>query len=270
MKSIIFFLLLALTLSEPDPNFYIFLGFGQSNMEGTSAIESQDQQCPERFKVFAAVDMKSKGRTKYNWYTATPPLCRDGTQLCPLDYFGREMVSKLPEEITIGVINVAVGGSSIDIFIEDKAQAYIASSADWLKNWAKAYANNPFRALVNAAKEAQKDGVIKGILMHQGENNSGDRNWPNNVKTVYNGLLMELGLNGAEVPLLVGEVVDSAQGGQCGAHNTIIATVPSVIPNSHVIESDGLPHRGDRLHFSSAGMRELGKRYAEKMLTLLK
>ena len=124
--------------------------------------------------------------------------------------------------------------------------------------------------LVKAGKEAQKDGVIKGILLHQGETNTGDQSWPTNVKTVYDRLLMELGLNGADVPLLVGEVVDSAKGGVCGSHNNVVAKVPSVIPNSYVIQSDGLEHRGDGLHFSTAAMREFGKRYAEKMLSLLK
>ena len=239
-------------------------------MEGPSAIEAQDRQCPERFKMMPAVDMPGSGRTKYKWYTATPPLCRDGTNMSPCDYFGRGLVDKLPQQITVGIINVAVAGCSIDLFIEEKAQDYLSRSEGWLKNIAAAYGNNPFRALVKAGKEAQKDGVIKGILLHQGETNTGDSNWPKNVKTVYDRLLMELGLNGSDVPLLVGEVVDSAVGGACGSHNNVIASVPNVIPNSYVIQSDGLKHRGDGLHFATDAMREFGKRYAEKMLSLLK
>ena len=42
MKRIIFFALLILTLSAPDPNFHIYLAFGQSNMEGQGTIEAQD------------------------------------------------------------------------------------------------------------------------------------------------------------------------------------------------------------------------------------
>lgn len=270
MKYILFLVLLVIAFSAPDPNFYIFLAFGQSNMDGASTIENQDQQCPERFKMFAAVDMPTKNRKKYNWYTANPPLCREGSQMSPCDYFGRELVSKLPEEIKVGIINVAVAGCSIDLFIEDRCEKYLSTAEGWLKNFAAFYGGNPFRSLVKAAKEAQKDGVIKGILMHQGETNTADPNWPKNVKIVYDNLLMELGLNGSDVPLLVGEVVDSAMGGKCGAHNNVVATVPNVIPNSHVIQSDGLKHKGDGLHFDSAAMREFGKRYAEKMLTLLK
>jgi hypothetical protein len=44
------------------------------------------------------------------------------------------------------------------------------------------------------AKLAQKDGVIKGILLHQGESNTNDREWPNKVKGVYENLLKDLNL----------------------------------------------------------------------------
>lgn len=270
MRIILLLSLLILSLSDPDPNFYIFLAFGQSNMDGPSPIEDQDQQCPERFKMLAAVDMPTKNRYKYEWYTATPPLCREDSKLSPCDYFGRELVDKLPEEITVGVVNVAVPGCSIDLFIEERAESYLSTTEQWLKNFAAEYGNNPFRSLVKAAKVAQKSGVIKGILLHQGETNTGDANWPNNVKLVYDRLLLELGLESENVPLLVGELVQSNMGGACGYHNNVIATVPDVIENSYVIKSDGLAHQGDGLHFTSEAMREFGKRYAEKMLSLLK
>jgi hypothetical protein len=37
-----------------------------------------------------------------------------------------------------------------------------------------------------------------------------------------------------------------------------------------VISSAGCPQRGDRLHFTAEGYRMLGKRYGEKMLSLLR
>ena len=269
MKSLISLLLISLVFSA-DPNFHIYLAFGQSNMEGQGKIEGQDTSgVSERFKMMAAVDAPSKGRTKGNWYTAVPPLCREYTGLDPCAYFGRELVANLPETITVGVINVSVGGTSIDLFDEDKAESYLATSPDWLKNTAAAYGNHPYKVLVELGKKAQESGVIKGILLHQGENNTGDQNWPNNVKKIYDRLLSDLGLNGNDVPLLVGEVVDTSMGGKCGAHNAIIDNVPNVIPNSHVVSSKMLPQAGDGLHFSSEGYRELGRRYARIMLELL-
>src|SRR5512133_3789995 len=75
-----------------DPNFYIFLAFGQSNMEGNARPESMDNTVDERFKLLPAVDMSDKGRTKGVWTKATPPLCRSSTGLTPCDYFGRTLV----------------------------------------------------------------------------------------------------------------------------------------------------------------------------------
>ena len=94
-----------------------------------------------RFKMLAGVDMKSQGRVKGNCYTAIPPLCRENTGLTPVDYFGRELVDKLPETITIGVINVAVAGCGIDMFDEDKAESYLSTAADWIQRIASLYAS---------------------------------------------------------------------------------------------------------------------------------
>ena len=261
------------TIEQPtgfDPNFHIYLCFGQSNMEGNASIEAQDRvNVSPRFKMMAAVDMPSSNRKKGEWYTAYPPLCRDWTGLTPADYFGRTMVENLPDSISVGIINVAVGGCAIELFDEDQCASYISGSADWLKNYCKEYNNNPFRELVNLAKEAQKVGVIKGILLHQGCSNNTQKDWPVKVKKVYVRMLHELGLNEAETPLLVGELLAQAQGGVCWGHNSVIGDTHYVIPNAHVISSAGCPGASDGLHFTAEGYRMIGKRYAEKMLTLL-
>ena len=191
--------------------------------------------------MMAAVDMKSQGRIKGEWYTAVPPLCRENTGLTPCDYFGRELVDNLPETITVGIINVAVAGCSIDMFDEDKSQEYLSTAADWLQGIAALYDDHPYQVLVDLGKKAQNDGVIKGILLHQGESNTGDPNWPKNVKKIYDRLISDLGLDATKVPLLVGEVVNGDSGGVCAAHNNVIANIPSVIPNSYVIKSNDLP-----------------------------
>ncbi|ORX35843.1 hypothetical protein BCR36DRAFT_445547 [Piromyces finnis] len=84
-------------------------------------------------------------------------------------------------------------------------------------------------------KKAQEVGVIKGILFHQGETNTGQQNWPNRVKNVYYNILKDLGLKADDVPFLAGEVVQSNEGGQCGSMNSIIQQLPKVIPSAHVI-----------------------------------
>ena len=131
------------------------------------------------------------------------------------------------------------------------------------------YDGNPYQRLVDIARLAQKDGVIKGILLHQGESNTGDSSWPQKVKLVYDNLLLDLNLKANSIPLLSGEVVNADQGGACASMNKIIATLPQTVPNAYVISSAGCPQKGDNLHFTAAGYRELGKRYGLKMLSLL-
>ncbi|WP_276483080.1 sialate O-acetylesterase [Paraflavitalea pollutisoli] len=253
-----------------DPNFYVFLSFGQSNMEGNARFEPQDTVSVDpRFRVLEAVDCPNLNRTMGNWYTALPPLCRCRTGLTPVDYFGRRLVASLPANVKVGVINVAVGGCKIELFDKDHYESYVSTAPDWLKNMAREYGGNPYGRLLEMAKLAQRDGVIKGILLHQGESNTGDTTWPSKVKLVYDNLLKELGLNAAAVPLLAGEVVHADQGGVCASMNKIIASLPQTITNAHVISAAGCPDAADNLHFNAAGYRMLGDRYAEKMLALL-
>lgn len=262
--------LLSLTAGAQDKNFYIFLCFGQSNMEGNARIEAQDTiRVNPRFQVMEAVDCPTINRVKGNWYTAKPPLCRCRTGLTPADYFGRELVATLPEKVRVGVINVAVGGCKIELFDKDQYESYTTDVPSWMKNMISEYDGNPYGRLVEMAKLAQRDGVIKGILLHQGESNTGDTLWTKKVKVVYDNLMNDLDLKPRKVPLLAGETVNADQNGKCASMNKIIATLPQTIRNAHVISSAGCTDSADDLHFNAAGYRELGKRYANQMLSLL-
>jgi hypothetical protein len=262
-------LLLNVKTFSQDPNFQIYLCIGQSNMEGAARAELQDSTVNPRFQVMAAVDCTNLGRTKGNWYAALPPLCRCRTNLGPADYFGRTMVENLPENVKVGVIVVAIGGCKIELFDKENCQSYVETAPGWMKGMIKEYDGNPYGRLVEMAKLAQKDGVIKGVLLHQGESNPNDSLWTRKVKVVYENLVKDLNLDAKKVPLLAGEVVYEDQGGVCAGMNKIIATLPQTLPNSYVISSAGCTDGPDNLHFNAAGYRELGKRYAEKMLSLL-
>lgn len=273
MRTRIFFLLGFLLFGNrgfsQDPNFYIYLCFGQSNMEGQGAIEIQDKTVANRFKVMETTGCSNLGRIKGNWYTAVPPLCRCYTGLSPADYFGRTMVANLPDSIKVGVINISVAGCKIELFDKDNYQAYAATAPDWMVSIINAYGGNPYAYLVEMAKLAQKDGVIKGILLHQGESNTGDTGWPSKVKGIYDNLISDLGLDAKSVPLLAGELVNADQGGACASMNPIINKLPQTIPNSYVISSSGCTCASDHIHFDAAGYRKFGARYGVKMLSLL-
>jgi len=256
-----------------DPKFHIYLCFGQSNMAGGSRAESIDLSptVDSRFKMLAARDYALLNQTTGNWYAANPPLVPTNNpntvekNICVADYFGRSMVAALPSDYKVGVINVAIGGVEIRYFMSEWVKDHLNFNTSYLA----AYGNDPYKRLVDMAKIAQQSGVIKGILLHQGEADNGREEWPQRVKTIYDRLITDLGLNAAKVPLLVGEVVNASEEGSCAGHNNVIAKVPTVIPTAHVISSAGCPCAADKLHFTPMGYRIMGKRYAIKMLELL-
>ncbi|MCU7552115.1 hypothetical protein OCK74_23555 [Chitinophagaceae bacterium LB-8] len=251
-----------------DPNFHIYLAFGQSNMDGAGAIESQDKVGVDaRFKVMSAVNC-TDDRTHQlgKWTTAIPPLVRCRTGLGISDYFGRTMVQELPSGIKIGIVPVAVPGCDIGLFDKVNYASYVASAPQWMKDIINSYGGNPYGRLVEVAKLAQKEGVIKGILFHQGETNTNNPEWKNKVANVVKNLKTDLQLG--DVPFLAGELLASKDA-CCGSHNVEVNKLPSLITNAHVISSAGLLG-ADGAHFSSASYREFGKRYAQKMIELLR
>lgn len=255
---------------KPDTKFHIYLCFGQSNMEAGARPEEQDKgSLDPRFQMLAAVDMPRFNRTKGNWYPATPPINRQENNMGPVDWFGRNLVANLPQDVRVGVINVSVAGAKIELWEKDVYTNYLNRAASWMQNICKQYDGNPYQRLVDMAKIAQKDGVIKGILLHQGESNPGDQQWCSKVKGIYDNLMTDLNLKPAEVPFLAGELVGAQEKGRCAAFNTnVLASLPKVLPNAYIISSQGCKGTGDGLHFATAGMRELGKRYAIQMLKI--
>ena len=257
------------TVADPDPNFYIFLCFGQSNMEGNARPEAVDLASPgPRFLLMPAVDFPETGerpaRKMGEWCEASAPLCRANTGLTPADWFGRTMVASTPDHIRIGVIHVAIGGIDIKGFLPDSIKDYAEKKAPgWMKGMLAAYDNNPYERLVTLAKKAQKDGVIKGILMHQGETNTGDPKWAGMVKQVYENLCGDLQLKPEEVNLYVGNIVQADGKGVCIGCKKQIDELPQTIHTCQVISSDNCSNGPDRLHFDAAGYRELGCRYGE-------
>ena len=254
--------------AEVDPNFYIYICIGQSNMEGQGTIEDCDLSPDERFQMMSTLDCGT--RKQGQWYRAVPPLARCDTRLCPADYFGRTMVANLDEGKRVGVVVVAIGGIKIDLYDPDGWQSYVNSMTEgWQINSVNAYGGNPLARLIECAKEAQKSGVIKGILLHQGESDAYSDAWVQKVKKVYENLLTELNLKAEDVPLIAGEVGSADQNGGCAHANPTINRLPNTIPTAHVVSSVGCTLQSDNIHFDSQGYRKLGRRYAKTMLATM-
>ena len=255
----------ASVFAAPDPNFHIYLAFGQSNMEGQGTIESKDKTVDPRFQMLSTID-NFNGRKLGTWNDAIPPLANKHGGLGPSDYFGRTLVEKLDPQIKVGVVVVAVAGCSIVLFDPPVSDSYWSSQAGWFMDIVKDYGGDPYQRLVDMAKKAKEDGVIKGIIFHQGETDADDRDWPNKVKKVYDRLVKDAEL-GDNMPFFAGEV---PHGGSASGANNNIKQLPSKSKNFYIVSAEGLNDLDFmRLHFSSQGYRDFGKRYAEKVMEVL-
>ncbi len=260
------------TAKAQDPDFHIYLGIGQSNMEGGPKVNGLPEVDP-RFQVMSVVDCPrlSPPRTMGKWYPANPPLPRCDAGPGIVDWCGRTLIDSLPSNIKIGVIMVTIVGTKIEVFDKDGYQDYLndPSTADWLRNIAREYDSNPYGRLIELAKLAQEDGVIKGILVHQGESNAGDNQWPDKVKKIYDDIISDLSLDPKDIPLLAGEVVNADMNGAAAGANQHINRLPSVLPNSYVISSSKIPAGGDNMHFTAEGHKIFGQRYADTLLSIM-
>ncbi|OZY86631.1 hypothetical protein CBP51_06325 [Cellvibrio mixtus] len=253
---ILFFIATNQTFAAPDPNFHIYLMFGQSNMEGAAPIENQDRITNPRVKVMADLNCSNLGRTYGNWYVASPPLNRCYSGLGPGDYFGKTMADGMPSSVTIGLVPAAVSGTPIALY---QKSAPIGRNNQNIPT----QFNGGYAWLLDMARKAQQAGVIKGIIFHQGESDTSDPNWKNQVKEIVTDLRRDLGIG--DVPFLAGELLYADYGSCCHWHNTEVRKLPGLINNAHVVSAMGLPGM-DVYHFTSASYRELGRRYAQIML----
>jgi hypothetical protein len=266
--------------AAPDPNFHCYLLFGQSNMAGggagvalggnSGALIAEDCDTSTRIKRLAFCDCSAGSGTactKYTqshtadtWYTAYPPLhiCNEG--LCPGDWFAKTMLDSIRADIKIGLIPCALSGQALNVFVKGGSNFNIPT-------WAHPTLGNksPYAWMLARCKLAQQAGVIKGILLHQGESGSGGEAWVAMATKIIDALKQDLGLDTA-LPVVVVELRQD----QYASFNTQqVDQFAKQYPNCGLASSTGLTVQSDDTwHFDAAGMREFGKRYANALLKL--
>jgi hypothetical protein len=271
-----------------EPEVHVYLAVGQSNMQGAAHVQGevpfhervqvmQSETCPsgdgnptpygEVRDMFVPIVMCKEG---------TRPLPNGGPEtpigLGPADSFAVAMAEASGPNVTILIVGAAHGDTSIDQHLPSCTSSCLPSWANNTINGAPVINGQvtPFTWVVDLAKKAQELGVIKGIIFHQGENDAGQTSWPGRVNQYVTALRTELGLTAADVPFIAGELPRT--GGSAGSHNPLVAEIPTVVENGHFVSSgpmnDGtvLGDRGDGIHWSTASVIEMGKRYAAKML----
>jgi hypothetical protein len=269
--------------AQVDPNFHCYLLFGQSNMAGGGAgvsiggsgsgtLNASDCDTSPRVKVLAfttcnagsivACKNSPQGRTADKWYTASPALhiCDEGVS--PGDWFAKTMLDSIRSDIKIGLIPCALSGQGLQVFVKGGSNFNIP-------NWAHPTLGNssPYTWMLNRCKIAQQTGVIKGILLHQGESGSGSKAWGDVAKQIIDDLKKDLALPD-NIPVVVGELRQDAKACCAGTNKAIDAFAKSY-PSCGLASSQNLAvQTDDPYHFNTEGMRELGKRYARAFLGL--
>ena len=268
--------------NDPKSKNHIYIAFGQSNMEGGNGQSwdaENNHRLPanfdNRFRTLEGAEGAHHGRQQNQWYPARPPLV-PGNGLTPVDYFGRYLVENIDEDINIGVIIIAIGGMSLDTWspirnVEDDAWVeWNAANGNFNEYWVRIRARyardgNIYRRMVELGKLAQETGVIKGILVHQGEGGGGSAygGWQKLLKFIYDSLLEDLELEPNSIPLLAGQ---PANGWFANGYN--VMNINNDYPEFHAIPTIDL-ERPDTVHFSNSAQVILGTRYGEKMYELL-
>ncbi len=232
----------SLHAAAPDASFHLYLLIGQSNMAGRGKLEEQDKQThPQIFTL-----------TKENtWAPAVDPIHFDkpiaGVGLGRT--FGLEMV-KAGGTVRLGLIPCAVGGTPIS-------------------RWQKGA--DLYEAALKRARAAMKEGVIKGVLWHQGENDSGKAETAQAYGKNLDAMIVALrkDLDAPALPIVVGQLGEFyREGANVTTVNEALQSLPKRVPHTAFIPSNGLGHKGDKVHFDAPAYREFGRRYAEAMRKL--
>ena len=235
--------LLAVETPKEKERFHIFVLAGQSNMSGRGTLTASNRVSHER--------VLSMGRDG-QWRDAVEPLHWEkpsvGAGLAAT--FARAYADAHPG-VTVGLVPVAYGGSPISRWQPGKVH----------------YTN-----ALHYAKIAARDGVIKGVLWHQGESDSFKMcNVEAYLPLFTNAITQlrrELGAEG--VPFLAGELgpylKDWYEKRRPHIYwremNAQIAKGVALMPCSAVVSAEGLLDvKKDKIHFATPALREFGLRY---------
>jgi len=234
----------------PKDKLHLYLLIGQSNMAGRGVLDTEKRISRTRLLKFSPNN---------KWTTAVEPLHYDKTIAgAGLGMsFAREMADA-DKTITVGLIPCAVGGTP-------------------LERWQKG--GDLYQQALERARLAMKEGTLKGILWHQGEADSGSEAKAGNYADRLAGMIADLraDLGAGEVPFVAGKlgpylakVSKDGKPSYWPLVNEQIASLPARVPHTAVVESEGLKHKGDQVHFDTESLREFGHRYAEAMKPLQK
>lgn len=228
-----------------DPTkFHLFLLAGQSNMAGRGKVTENDRKVDPR-----VLTLDKQGK----WVAAIDPIHFDKPRIAGVGLgktFAKTYAAAHPA-ITVGLIPCAVGGSPISSW---EPGGYHSSTK-----------THPYDAAIARTQLALKDGILKGVLWHQGESDC-----KAGLSVVYKEKLHRLiqrfrtNFNDQKLPFIAGQMGQFKErpwNADKKRINSVHETLPLHVSLTGFVKSHGLTHKGDKTHFNSESYRELGRRY---------
>ncbi len=231
---------------------YIYLLAGQSNMAGRGIVPEKHETNPRIF----ALNQQNK------WDVAKDPIHWDKSiaGVGPGLSFAKTILKNLPNNITIGLVPCACGGSPIETWQEGEFWEQTNSY--------------PFDDTISRMKIALKDGTLKGILWHQGEGDSSEKLVPlysKRLETLISKFRKKF--NAENAPFMIGQLgrfPEKPWSEYYRQIDNIHKNIAETVPYCAYVSSDGLTSIGDNLHFDSESQEEFGRRYAKEYLSIIK
>jgi hypothetical protein len=232
---------------------WLFVLAGQSNMAGRGLVEPADTLPHPRILTLTPDKRWAMAKEPLQLYQ--PAL----TGLGPGLAFARALIKELDEDIYIGLIPCAVGGSS---------------TADWLSD----SICNGVRLKSNLADRlswAMDYGTVKGIIWHQGESDATAAKLPyykENTMALFKFFRDVAG--DPELPIVAGELglfpgVEKNRPEYLQI-NDILSAITAEDPDAMLVHSFGTTPREDKVHFDGPSQRVMGRRYALAWLSLVR
>ncbi len=246
-RRLVWLVILSAFLAQAQKNLDIFLLIGQSNMAGRGPMLSKDTALITGAYLFKDSSTWEPARNPLNKYSMTSNGVPD--EIGPGFGFAAEMHQLLPQT-SFGLIVNAVGGTSIKLWVKG------ASDKDGISYYAES---------IKRARQAKKSGKLRGILWHQGESDAGDSTYLVKLQGLIDSLRKDLG--DPELPFVAGQIGTFRPSNS--GFNTRILKLPEMVPQTSVVLSDSLNHKGDSTHFDRSSQIVLGHRYAAAAWTLV-
>lgn len=232
-------------LDELNPaKVWVFILAGQSNMAGRGKLEAQDTITTSRILSLDKDGKIIQAKEPLNFYENK----MQGTG-CGLA-FGKELLNYIPKDVSILILQTAVGGSSINQWIKNSKHREI-----------QLFSN--FKEKVDLGK---RYGTIKAILWHQGESDAkpeGVQQRRGKLKILFG--MFRNAVGNDSLPILMGELGSYSKTPELFSQMNEQTRLYSASDRfTSVIFTSDFQHRGDFLHFNSASQREMGKRFARE------